>query len=171
MEFIELARKRYSCKSFTDKTVEKEKIEKILEAGMLAPTAKNNQPQKIYILKSKEALEKINALCPCIYGAQIVFLIGYDKNLEWNNPSEEGVHSGVEDASIVATHMMLEATDLGIGSCWVNMFPNTKVKEEFNLPECFVPVLLMPVGYPTDKGIPLPPHTSYRDEKKIIESL
>ena len=99
MDFLELAEKRYSVKNFTDKPVEEDKIRKILKAGMLAPTAKNNQPQKIYILKSQKALEMINTLSPCIYGAKTVFLIGYDRNLEWNNPEENGIHSGVEDAS------------------------------------------------------------------------
>lgn len=171
MDFLELAEKRYSVKNFTDKPVEEDKIRKILKAGMLAPTAKNNQPQKIYILKSQKALEMINTLSPCIYGAKTVFLIGYDRNLEWNNPEENGIHSGVEDASIVATHMMLEAADLGVGTCWVNMFPNTRTRKTFGLPDSCVPVLLMPVGYPSEKGVPLPTHHSYRDESEMIEEL
>ena len=171
MTFLELAEKRYSVKSFSDRPVEDEKIRQILKAGMVAPTAKNNQPQKIYMIRKQESLDKINALSPCIYGAKLVFLIGYDRSLEWNNPWEEGIHSGVEDASIVATHMMLEAADLDVGTCWVNMFPNTKVREAFNLPDNFVPVLLMPVGYPSEKGVPLPTHHSYRDESEMIEEL
>ena len=57
----------------------------------------------------------INELSPCIYGAKTVLLLGYDNTLEWNSIFEEGVHSGVVDISIVATHMLLEAADLGVG--------------------------------------------------------
>ena len=171
MTFLQLAEKRYSVKSFKDQKVEEDKLQKILLAGKLAPTAKNNQPQKIYIIQSEEGLKKINELSPCIYGAKTVFLLGYDSTLEWNSIFEEGVHSGVEDISIVATHMMLEAADLGVGTCWVNYFPNTKTRDAFNLPETFVPVLLMPVGYPDEKGIPLPNHTKFRDDSEMIKYL
>ena len=171
MTFLQLAEKRYSVKSFKDQKVEEDKLQKILLAGKLAPTAKNNQPQKIYIIQSEEGLKKINELSPCIYGAKTVFLLGYDSTLEWNSIFEEGVHSGVEDISIVATHMMLEAADLGVGTCWVNYFPNTKTRDAFNLPETFVPVLLMPVGYPDEKGIPLLNHTKFRDDSEMIEYL
>ena len=75
MDFLELAADRYSVRSFSDRPVEQEKIDKILKAAQLAPTAVNFQPQMIYILKSEEAMTKINRLCRCIYGAPMVFLI------------------------------------------------------------------------------------------------
>lgn len=171
MTFTELAEKRYSVKSFSNRPVEEEKLNAIIHAGMLAPTAKNNQPQKIYVLRSEEALKKINELSPCIYGAPVVFLLGYDKTQEWNSQFEEGVHSGVEDISIVATHMMLEAADIGVGTCWVNYFPNTKTRDAFGLPETFVPVLLMPVGYADEKGVPLPNHTKSKEVSETVEYL
>ena len=129
--FLDLAKERYSVRKFTDKPIEKDKLEKILEAAKVAPTAKNLQPVKIYVIQSEEALEKINSLTRCIFGAKTVFLIAYDKEKEWHNPLEEGVKSGQEDASIVATHMMMEAADLGIGTCWVNFFPNTETAKAF----------------------------------------
>ena len=77
--FLNLAKERYSVRKFTDKPIEKDKLEKILEAAKVAPTAKNLQPVKIYVLQSEEALEKINSLTRCIFGAKTVFLIAYDK--------------------------------------------------------------------------------------------
>lgn len=166
--FLELARDRYAVKKFSDRPIEEEKLAQILEAGRIAPTAANKQAQRVYVLQSKEALMKINALSRCIYGAKTVLMVGYDANEDWKNPLEEGIHSGQQDASIVATHMMLEACDLGIGSCWVNMFPNTKTAKEFGLPENIKIVLLMPIGYAAEGSGPLPRHT---DRKPIGDTV
>ena len=86
MDFMKLAKERFSVRKFMDKPVEQEKLDVILEAGRVAPTAHNNQPQKIYVLQSEEALAKINGLCRCIFGAKTVLMITNDKNLEWQNP-------------------------------------------------------------------------------------
>ena len=117
MTFLELAKKRFSVRKFTDQPVEKEKLDKVLEAGNIAPTAKNLQPQRIYVLQSEEALKKAYALTPCCYGAKTVLLFTYDIDEEWTNPLEDMIHSGDQDVSIVATHIMLEAEEYeGSGS-------------------------------------------------------
>lgn len=100
MTFLELANKRYSARKYKDQPIEKEKLDQVLEAGRIAPTAKNNQPVKIYVLQSKKALEKISTLTPCTFNAPCVLMFAYDETLEWTNPDEEGIHSGVEDCSI-----------------------------------------------------------------------
>lgn len=169
--FLDLAKERYSVRKFTDKPIEKDKLKKILEAAKVAPTAKNLQPVKIYVLQSEEALEKINSLTRCIFGAKTVFLIAYDKEKEWHNPLEEGVRSGQEDASIVATHMMMEAADLGIGTCWVNFFPNTETAKAFGLSDNLVPVLLMPAGYADPDCKPASRHTEYPEWDNMVEWL
>ena len=117
MDFLELAKGRYSVRSFLDKKVEAEKIAKILFAANVAPTACNNQPQKIYILQSEEALSKLSSVCKYTFGAKTIFLLCYDENLAWQNPLTKGYNSGETDVSIVCTHMMLEAHNLGLGSC------------------------------------------------------
>ena len=155
MEFLELAKARYSVRKFTEQAIEKEKLDRILEAGNVAPTAANYQPQKIYVLQSEDALAKINVVCPCIYGAKTVLLFAYDKNADWKNPRQAGVHSGQQDVSIVATHIMLEAWDLGVASCWVNMFANDAVAQAFALPENEEVVLLMPLGYAAAEAKPV----------------
>ena len=158
MDFMELAKSRYSVRSFSSKAINDDELQKILEAGRIAPTAKNNQPQQIYVVKSAINLEKIDKATQCRYGAPVVLIVAYDKNKQWQNPLEEGITSGQQDASIVATHMMLAATELKIGSVWVDMFSPTTVKQLFNLPENIVPVLLMPLGYANEDAKPSPWH-------------
>lgn len=127
MDFTELAQARYSVRKFSDKAVEPEVLKRILEAGLLAPTAKNNQPQRIYVLQSKEALDKLDSLTHCRYGAGTVLLFTYNADEDWKNPLEEGVHSGVEDVSITATYIMLRAIELGVYTTWCNYFANSKL--------------------------------------------
>lgn len=94
MSFMELAADRYSVRSFSDRPVEQEKIDQILKAAQLAPTAVNYQPQMIYILKSEDSMRKINQLCRCIYGAPMVFMICSDENKTWKSQTERGYSSG-----------------------------------------------------------------------------
>jgi nitroreductase len=106
MEFLELAKARYSERSFEKSyPIEEEKLSKILEAGRVAPTACNLQPQKIYVLKSEDSLWKAAKLTHT-YEAPVVLLICYDENVVWKNAREEGYNSGEQDASIVASSMM-----------------------------------------------------------------
>ena len=171
MSFMDLAKARYSCRSFSDKVVEKDKLDRILEAGHIAPTAKNNQPHRIYVLQSDDAIKKISELSPSIYGAKTVFIFAYNTEEEWQNPNDSSIHSGVEDVSIVATHMMLEAKDLGIDSCWVNLFDNRKVEKEFNLAQNEKTVLLMPIGYASADCKPAPKHTDKRNMNDLVKFI
>ncbi|MBR1731391.1 MAG: nitroreductase family protein [Ruminococcus sp.] len=172
MDFLELAADRYSVRSFSDKPVEQEKIDLILKASQLAPTAVNYQPQKIYVLKSEEALEKINSLCRCIYGAPLVFLICSDERKTWKSQTEPGYSAGEMDCSIVCPHMMFEPWELGIGSVWVRLFDVEKVAKAFNLPPYIKPICLLPVGYATESCVPYAPwHNVYRDISEFTEVL
>ena len=90
MSFLELAAERYSVRSYSDRPVEQEKTSRILKAAQLAPTAVNFQPQRIFVLKSEEALTRINRLCRCIYGAPLVFLICSDERKTWKSQTERG---------------------------------------------------------------------------------
>lgn len=171
MNFMELATTRYSVRAFDNRAIEADKLQKILEAGRIAPTAKNNQPQHIYVVKSAAGLAKMQAVTRCHYGAPVVLIVAYDKNLEWQNPLENGVVSGQQDASIIATHMMLQATELGIGSVWVDMFSPTEVKKVFELPENIVPVLLMPLGYAADNAASSPMHTAKKPLSEMVKEI
>ena len=171
MNFIELSKKRFTVRKFSDVAVEKEKLDKMLEAGNTAPTAKNFQPQRIYILQSKEALAKLDTLTPCRYGAGTVLLFTYNADEEWKNPKQEGIHSGVEDVSIVATHIMLQAAELGVDTTWINFFGNAELEKAFELPENEHSVLLMPVGYRAEGTEPFPAHEQKKDLAEIVRYL
>lgn len=172
MDFLEFSRKRYSVRSYSDKPVENEKIQKILKASLIAPTAVNYQPQKIYVLKSDEALNKIRRITKSTYNAPLVFLICSDTERSWHSPFVEGYDSGEMDTSIVCTHMMLEAEDLGLGSVWVLLFDPAMVKKAFNLPDNIKPVCLLPVGYPSEIAAPYRPwHDTFRSLEDTVEEL
>ena len=171
MDFLELAKERYSVRDYADRPVEREKLEKILEAGNVVPTAVNAQPQRIYVLESEESLKKLAELTRCGFNAKTVLLFTYREDEAWSNPLEEGICAGVEDVSIVATHVMLEAWELGIGSCWVNYFPNTKLEKAFGIPAGEKSVLLMPLGYPADGSQPSPKHSACRDISETVRYI
>ncbi len=152
MEFLELAKNRYSERKFSGKELEEEKLYKILEAGRIAPTACNNQPQRFYVLKSREARAKAVRLTN-IYNAAVVILVCYVEEDAWHNP-KDGFCSGHMDASIAASSMMFEAEDLGVHSIWLRGFDARKAREAFDLPEGTVPSLMLALGYPDDKAKP-----------------
>ena len=147
MSFLELACERYSCRKFSDKKIEQDKIDNILEAGRVAPTAVNYQPQRIFVLQSKESLEKLKTVTQYHFNAPLAFLICYDNTVSWKNPFTN-FDEGVVDASIVATHMMLEITDLGLGSTWVGYFDSKIAQKTFNIADNIIPVAILPAGYP-----------------------
>ena len=171
MEFMELAKKRFSVRKFSDKKVSKEILEQILEAGMIAPTAKNQQPQRIYVLQEEESLAKLDELTKCRYGAKTVLMFTYNTDEEWKNPLQEDIHSGVEDVSIVATHIMLRAAELDVDTIWVNFFANNKLEEVFGLPANEKSVLIMPVGYKAEDVVPVATHEASRNIEDIVTWL
>ena len=169
MDFLELCRQRYSVRSFSDRTVPAELMEKVLEAGRLAPTAKNQQPQRIYLLESEEALGKLRAIHRC-YDAPRVMIVCGDTDAACCPPLVS--HNLAEmDASIVATHMMLAAASLGLGSVWICAFDNDAVAQAFELPEHVKPYLLLPIGYPSDDCVPNPRHTQREPLDQTVTRL
>ena len=167
MDFKEVVKNRYSCKRFNGRQVDSDKLKAILEAGRLAPTAKNLQEQRIYVIQSDEALARIDAATPCRYGAPTVLVVAYDKNNVFTYPGGK-CNSGAEDATIVATHMILSAANEGVDSCWLNFFDPEKLAEALGLPENEEILMLMDLGY-AEEGIgPLPKHT---DRKRLDQTV
>ena len=170
MEFKEVVKNRYSCKKFKSDKVEAEKIEAILEAGRLAPTAKNLQEQHIYVVQSEELLAKIDALTPCRYKAPTVLVVAFDKNNVFTYPGGKR-DSGVEDATIVATHMILAAENEGVDSCWINFFDPDKAAEALGLPENEEVLMLMDLGYAAEGAGPLANHDSRKPLAETVTYL
>ena len=155
--FIELAKSRYSVRNFKSQPIEPEKMAQILEAGRIAPTAHNNQPQRIKVITAAEDLTKVDECTSCRYGAPAVLLVCYDKNTCWTRKFD-GAGSGEVDAGIVTTHLMLAAQELGLGTCWVMYFDAAKATDLFSLPAHIAPVAMLPVGYPAEDAAPSPMH-------------
>lgn len=171
MELEKVIKSRYSVRKFKPDMITDDELNTILEAGMVAPTGCNYQPQRVYVLNSEEAIAKIRQLCRSAFNAPVVLIIALDENADWKNPYEEGYRAGIQDVSIVADHMMLAAWDIGVGSCWVNAFRPSDVKAAFNLPENETPVLLMPLGYPAKDSEPSKLHTASKDLEEIIRVI
>lgn len=171
MSFIELAKERYAVRAYKDTAVEQEKLDRILEAAKVAPTACNNQPQKIYVVKSEEKRKALAEVTPCTFGAPVIFVVGYDNDRSAKGMIYEGHDFGDTDAAIVCTHMMLEAWEQGLGSCWVGYFNEEKVKAALGLPEYVRVRDLLPVGYAADGAVPAPMHTKYRDMSDMAEEI
>ena len=167
MEFKEVIKNRYSCKKYSDRQVKAEKLEAILNAGRLAPTAKNLQEQHVYVVQSAEGLAKIDAVTPCRYGAPTILVVAFDKGNVFTYPGGKR-DSGVEDATIVATHMILAAADEGVDSCWINFLDPEKLAEGLGLPENEEILMVMDLGYAAEGAGPLPNH---KNRKKLYETV
>lgn len=171
MEFLELAKKRYSVRAYKPDEIEREKLDAVIEAGRVAPTACNNQPQKIYVVKSNEIKEKLASVCRYTFSAPVILVIGYDKELSWKNKLVEGYESGETDAAIVTTHMMLEAQEQGLGTCWVAYFNYGEVEQILGVPENVRITAMMPIGYPADDAAPSPRHEQIRDIAETVTEI
>ncbi|MBC2579424.1 nitroreductase family protein [Clostridium sp. DJ247] len=149
MDFLQLAKKRYSVRKYSTKQVEKEKLLKILEAGRIAPTGANTQPQRIIVIQEKEGLEKLKKGAN-VYGAPLALIVCADHSTTWKRPFD-GKDIADIDVSIVTDHMMLQATELELGTVWVCYFDPVVIRKEFNLPDNVEPVNILAVGYAEDE--------------------
>ena len=170
MDFKEVIANRYSCKKYSGRMPEAEKITAILEAGRLAPTAKNLQEQHIYVLQSEESLKKLDSVTPCRYGAPVVLVVAFDNNNVFTYPGEKR-DSGVEDATIVATQMILAAANEGVDSCWINFFDPDKLAHALALPENEEVLMVMDLGYAAEGTGPLPNHSSRKPLSETVSYI
>jgi len=171
MSFIDLVKQRYSCRDYLDRPIEQEKLEAVLEAGRLAPTAVNFQPQKIYVLQSQEAISKIRHLSKMAFNAPVVLLFCYDENVSWKNKRDHNYDAGDMDVSIVATHVMLAAQEAGLSTCWVRAFTTEDIIKAFDLPEHIKLTCMMPIGYASEKGVPSSRHDDRRELSEEVTYL
>lgn len=145
MDFINIAKQRFSVRSYKNQKVEAEKLEQILEAAHVAPTAANRQPVHLIAVQSEEGLEKVGKAAN-IYGAPLAIIVCADHDKAWVRPFDEK-QVGDIDASILTAHMMLQATELGLGSVWICYFKPDVLREEFHIPDHMEPVNILAIGY------------------------
>ncbi len=155
MSFAELTKSRYSCRHYEDRPVPAEALEAIIEAGRVAPSACNNHPTRIIVCNTAETLEKAAASCPrferdgSIFGAPAVFIALGQTEDAWVRKYDQ-MNSSEIDTSIVIDQMMMQATELGLGTCWVCAFNPEILREQFEIPEGLRPISMLTCGYPAD---------------------
>jgi len=174
MQLQEALEQRYSCRSFAPDVPTPEQIEAILQAGRIAPTARNLQPERIWVISKPEDLAKIDEATPCRYGAPVVLIVGFDTEVS-------GIHTagfdpdwpyGSVDSISSLMYMMLKATDLGLQTCWLGRYDDAKVREAFNIPANIQLRALLDIGTPSaEKGGPSPTHTNRLPLENIVTYL
>ena len=167
MNFATLSTARYSLRKFSSQPVETEKLEQILEAARSAPTAKNFQPQRVFVLQSQEALDKIDGCTACHFHPPVMLVVAYDPETAWHREGD-GKNHGEIDAALAAGQMMLQAADLGLGTTYVGMFDPEKVLAAFPQMAGLVPIALLPLGYPAEGAHPARLHS---DRKPLEETV
>ena len=155
MEFLELAKKRYSVRGYSEREVEKEKLDYILECARLAPSATNAQPWKIYVVTDPRIKENLWVSYPrkWIKPAPILIVVCVSENSAWKRNYDGKNHADV-DGSIITEHICLAAADCGLGSCWICAFDPIKCSEAINLPADLRPLAILPIGYPLNDIVP-----------------
>ena len=143
MDFLSLAKQRYSTRQFQSKKVEQQKIDAIIEAAHVAPTAANLQPHKLFILEKEQDLSKLSAFAN-FYDAPLVIMVLAETTASWQRPFDKKYFADI-DCSIVTDHMMLEATSLGLGSVWIGYFSPEEIKKAFCLDLDVISILA--IGY------------------------
>ena len=166
MNFYELAKGRYSVRSFSPKPVEQEKLNRLLQAAQAAPTAVNFQPYRILVLQSGEALAKLKGCTRYHFNAPLALVVLADHSASWKR-KYDGKDAAEVDAAIVGTHIMLQAADLGLGSTWVGYFDPAAVVNAYHIPEGLEPVAIFPLGYPAEDCQPSAQH----DQRKPLEEI
>lgn len=163
MDFHTLIKNRYSVRAYRSDPVEKEKLDKVLEAARLAPTAANRQPFRIIVIQTEGRQKEMRRMYDrdWFVEAPILICVCAVKSEAW--VSREKRNYVYVDVAIVMDHIILAATDLGLGSCWIGAFDKDVAREVFGLPEDLEPVVMTPLGYGADQ-----PELK---ERKSIEEL
>lgn len=169
-DFLTLARKRWSCRSFADTPVTHEELQPLIDAACAAPTGCNYQPFHLWALTSDEAVARVRSLSRCHFGAPAFVMVGADPTRAWSRPYD-GFNVAVVDASIVATHLMLAAWEQGLGTCWVAHFNAPAFKDAFPEMAPYELMALFPVGHPADDAKPLPLHFTRKDSDELTTWL
>jgi len=151
MDFQELINKRYSCRAYRKEPVEDEKLTVVLNAARLAPTAANRQPFQIIVIHTKGREEELKRIYTKEWFTQapLVLLICTIPTEAWCRMDKKNYHE--VDAAIAMDHLTLQATDLGLGTCWIAAFDPQAAREVLGLPPEVEPIAFTPLGYPADQ--------------------
>lgn len=154
MGFLDIAKKRFSVRSFLIKDVEEEKLLQVLEAARIAPSACNLQPWHLIVIRDPDLKAKVAEAYPrdWFINAPVFIVVCGDHSQSWKR--SDGKDFSDIDLAIATDHMTLAATDLGLGACWIGAFDVGKCKKALQLPDYIEPVVLLPLGYPAKQESP-----------------
>ena len=170
MNFKDLTTQRYSLRKFSDRPVEDEKLQLILEAAQSAPTAHNLQPQRNFVLRSPEALEKADACMGCHFHPPVILAVAYDAQEAWKR-EDDGKNHGEIDAALAVMQMMLQAAELGLGTTYVGMFDPQKLLAAFPEMAGLTPIAMLPLGYPAEGAHPARLHAQRKPLEETVRYL
>ena len=170
MEYSDLIRCRYSCRSFSGKPVEPEKLEKILEAGMVAPTAQNKQPFQIFNMQSQQAKDAVRSVTSCHFGADCFLLLAAKPQAGFIR-AFDGRDYAAADAVIAGVHMMLEIQNQGLGTTWVGWFDAPRLKQLYPQLRDLDLIAIFPIGYPAADAVPAPKHSQRKPLSQLVTQL
>lgn len=155
MEYSELVTARYSVRAYRPDPVEDAKLQAVLEAARLAPTAANRQPFQLIVLHTAGREEEIGRIYrrPWFVQAPLVIAVCAISSQAWVRESDR-FNARLIDAAIVADHLILAAANLGLGTCWIAAFNVEAARSVLQLPEEVEPVIFTPLGYPADQPGP-----------------
>ena len=151
-DFLDLARRRYSLRRFDGRAVDGDDLRRILEAGRLAPTGKNAQPQRILVVSGDEAMARLATATPYTFSAPMALIVCYDRDEAW--VSDDGHAIGEIDATLVLCHMVMEATELGVGSLIVSGYDEATLRRAFEIPDRYGVAACLLLGHPTEAAHP-----------------
>ena len=166
MEFNTVLQRRYSCRAFSPTPVEQEKVDRILEAGRIAPTAVNKQPVHLWAISDPGTLEAIKGVTRSNYGAPLILVVGCRPANAWVR-RYDGRNGAEVDASIVATYLMLAAENEGLSTLWVGSFDPSLLRGILPDAEGYEVVAMINVGYPSPDSKPSAMH----GERKPVGEL
>ena len=154
MDFAELVRHRYSVRAYRSDPVEEEKLALVLEAARLAPTAANHQAFRLHVIGVRGREAELARIYERAWFTQPPLVIGITGLPARNWVRRDGRNYVDVDCAIVMDHLILQATDLGLGTCWIAAFDAAAAREVLRLPEGEEPVAFTPLGYPADAARP-----------------
>jgi nitroreductase len=151
MEFSQLIVTRYSVRAYKPDRVEDDKLQQVLEAARMAPTAANRQPFQLVITQTEGREEELKRIYDRDWFVQPPLVIGVVgvPDLAWSR--RDGMNYHVVDATIVMDHLILAAANAGLGTCWIGAFDPDAARDVLNLPDTVEPIAFTPLGYPADE--------------------
>ena len=170
MEFNDVLNRRYSCRAFAAQGVEQEKVDRILEAGRIAPTAVNKQPVHIWAVSNPETLEAIKGVTRSNYGAPLILVVGCRPDEAWVR-RYDGKNGAEVDAAIVATYLMLAAENEGLATLWVGSFDPALLQKILPGSEGYELVAMVNVGYPAAESEPSAMHGERKTKEELVTIL